>query len=69
MNLFGDFLTGAKWGLWAFVALIAGAILWGIIAGIRSMKKENKEKKQEEFKIKMGRFDRKERDKKPDHLL
>ncbi|MBA7575878.1 hypothetical protein ES695_01760 [Candidatus Atribacteria bacterium 1244-E10-H5-B2] len=65
MDLFGDFLTGAKWGFWAFVALIAGAILWGIIAGIRSMKKENKEKKQEEFKTKMRKFNRKERDKKP----
>jgi len=69
MNIFEEFLTGAKWGLWAFVALIIGAILWGIVAGIRSMKKENKEKKQEEFKTKMRRFDRKERDKKPDHLL
>ena len=45
MNLFEDFLTGAKIGLWAFVALIAGAILWGIIAGIRLMNKENKENK------------------------
>jgi len=69
MNLFEEFLTGAKWGLWAFVALIAGAILWGIVAGIRSMKKDNKEKKQEEFKTKMRRFNRKGRDKKPDHLL
>ncbi|GAJ20251.1 unnamed protein product, partial [marine sediment metagenome] len=31
MNLWEDYLTGAKWGLWAFVALIAGAILWGIV--------------------------------------
>ena len=58
MNLFEDFLTGAKMGLWAFVALIAGAILWGIIAGIRLMNKENKEKKQEEFKAKMKKFNR-----------
>ena len=56
MDLWGDFLTGAKWGLWAFIALIAGAILWGIVAGIESSKKETKEKKQEEFKAKMKKF-------------
>ncbi|MBA7563733.1 hypothetical protein ES695_02015 [Candidatus Atribacteria bacterium 1244-E10-H5-B2] len=65
MNLFEYYLTGAKWGFWAFVALIAGAILWGIVAGIRSTKEENKEKKQEEFNTKMRKFNRKERDKKP----
>lgn len=47
---------------WAFVAFIAACILWGIIAGIRLMNKENKEKKQEKFKAKMKKFDR---DRKP----
>ncbi|MBA7589277.1 hypothetical protein ES708_31359 [subsurface metagenome] len=69
MNLFEDFLTGAKWGWWAFVALIAGAIVWGIVAGTRSMKKEDKEKKQEEFETKMRKFDREEEKKMSDRYL
>jgi hypothetical protein len=27
----GDFLTGARWGAWFFLAAIVAAVLWAIV--------------------------------------